>query len=439
MSDPLSVSASIAGLISIAEPVFRAVFRYARAAKNAKGDIQALADEINALTTILRSLQALALELEAEGDAFDPVLRIHYLNHYKKTLDKIKQRVEKATDSFNRSRLESIGRQLKWPFSASETEELLSELSRHKETITVALSADSMHKLQLSLSKVDELGKQASSIIEAAKKIQINTQIDIDDRKQRVLDYFMKVNPQPNLEMSIKLRHAMTGLWLTESPPFSQWLETPGSKLWLSGIPGAGKTVLAGSVIQEAFAHSYTVDEVSVGFFFCDYKNAATWDAANILGAVASQLARQKNEAFDILQGYYDELHPPRGLSKTPGPEELRARIGKMSELFGQTIIIIDGLDECGDSTDVVVEILTELAAYAAKVSMALFSRDHYNIRFRLESNFEHIPIAAHTEDIKLYVGAELEKRIRTRQPQPTNMEIKDEIFETLVNRAEGM
>jgi len=231
MSDLLSVSASIAGLISIADPTFRCVYRYAKAARDAKADIQALADEINGLATVLRGLQALALELEAEGDAFDPALRIHYLSHCKKTLDKIEQRVKKATDSLARSKLEGITRQLKWPFSASETKALLGELSRHNATIAMALSADSMRKLQLSLSKVDELGKQTLSIAQAVKTIEINTQIAVDGGKQRVLDYFMKVNPQLNLEMSIKLRHAITGLWLTESSGFGHWLKTPGSKL----------------------------------------------------------------------------------------------------------------------------------------------------------------------------------------------------------------
>ena len=439
MADPLSVSGSIAGLISISDLVFRAVFKYTREVKNAKSEVNALAQEINGLSSVLRVLQALAAELEAES-GFDPALRIHYLNHCKKTLVKIEDRVKKASKSFSGSRVESTTRQLKWPFSTSETKDLLNELSRHKETITAALSADSTRKLQLCLSKIDDVSKQAASIADVVKRIEINTHIIVDGRKQRILDYFMKTSPQPNLEMSIKLRHAMTGLWLTESSEFTTWLETPGSKLWCSGIPGAGKTVLAGSVVQEALTRSYTVPDVGAGFFFCDYKDYSTWDPANILGAIASQLARQKDEAFDILSQYYDELHPTRGLPKTPDPDELRARISTMSEKFSHTIIIVDGLDECDDRTDDVVDSLSELVDYSTAVSMALFSRNHYNIRVRLEeADFEHIAIAAHTEDIQLYVAAELDKRIRSRRLQLTNMEMKDEIMETLVNRAEGM
>ncbi|KAJ9130936.1 Ankyrin repeat protein [Coniochaeta hoffmannii] len=406
MADPLGMAASIAGIISLADILFRNVYKYVRAARDAKSEIQTLADEVNTLSTLLRSLEALASDLEAEGDAFDPTLRNHYLNHCRATLDRVEKRVKKGIVSFSAksSKLDGLVRQLKWPFSASETKEIMVELSRHKQTITAAMSADSIRKLQLCLSKVDDQAKSISDMAEVVKRIGITTQIAVDHEKEKILDYFIRVDPQPNLEMSIKLRHPMTGLWLTESPAFIQWLESPGSKLWLSGIPGAGKTVLAGAVVQDALSRSCAEPNVAVGFFFCDYKSPLTWDIANILGAVASQLARQKDEAFGVLQDYYHELHPQNGLKKNPDPSELRARIIKMSQLFDQVIIIVDGLDECGDNTDDVVEVLSELGEYTTGMSMALFSRDHDSIRGYLQADFEHLEIAAHTDDVRLYV-----------------------------------
>lgn len=437
--DPLSLSASIAGLVSLAEVVFEAVFKYARAVKNARSDVQTLSEEINGLATILRSLKALAADLESDGDKFNPLLSAHLLNQPRGVLNKIEVRVKKGLDSFKKSKLDGILRRLKWPFSESETKDLLDELSRHKSMITMALSADSMKEIQLLLSKNTELVKEVSDLTEIMKKVQINTQITVQEKQRQVLNYFMKINPQPNLEMSLKLRHPMTGLWLIDSYKFTTWLENPGSRLWLSGIPGAGKTVLAGSVIQEALARSYTANDVGVGFFFCDYKEKNTWEAGNILGAIASQLGRQKNEAFEIVQAYYNELHPENGLVKTPDPDELRVKIGEISRLFTHTIVIVDGLDECGDGTDDVVDILMELAEYNPTVSMAILSRDHDNIRYRLENGFEHIPIAAHSEDVKLYVGAELDHRIRTQQLRLASVAMKDEIAEKLIQRADGM
>lgn len=439
MSDPLSVSASIAGLISLADLTFKLVYKYARAVKDARSDIQTLADEINGLSSVLRTLEAIAATLESEGDTFDPALRLHYLNRCRRTLDKIEKRVRVAVDRLAKSKMAAVMTQLKWPFSSSETRDLLTELARHKETITMALSADTMQKLQVSLAKVDDLGKRVSSIQEVTRRIEVNTVIAVKNEEQRVLDYFVKISPQPYLELSIKLRHAMTGLWLTDSPEFTHWLETPDSRLWLTGIPGAGKTVLAGSVIQEALERSHRESSVSVAFFFCDYKNIDTWEPVNILGAIATQLARQKEEAFLILKDYYEALHPTTGLARSPDPDDLRAKITEMSALFDQTMVILDGLDECGDNTDSVIDVLRELGDYTERLSLAVFSRDHQEIRQGLGEDYETIPIEAQTGDIKLYVASEIERRVRNRQLRLADMVMKDEILETLVVRAKGM
>lgn len=439
MSDPLSVSASIAGLISLADLTFKLVYKYARAVKDARSDIQTLADEINGLSSVLRTLEAIAAALESEGDTFDPALRLHYLNRCRRTLDKIEKRVRVAVDRLAKSKMAAVMTQLKWPFSSSETRDLLTELACHKETIAMALSADTMQKLQVSLAKVDDLGKRVSSIEEVARRIEVNTVIAVKNEELRVLDYFVKFSPQPYLELSIKLRHAMTGLWLTDSPEFTHWLETPDSRLWLTGIPGAGKTVLAGSVIQEALERSHRESSVSVAFFFCDYKNTDTWEPVNILGAIASQLARQKEEAFLILKDYYEALHPTTGLARSPDPDDLRAKITEMSALFDQTMVILDGLDECGHNTDSAIDVLRELGDYTERLSLAVFSRDHQEIRQGLGEDYETIPIEAQTGDIKLYVASEIERRVQNRQLRLADMVMKGEILETLVVRAKGM
>lgn len=63
-ADPLSVAASIAGIISLADSVSRLTFRYVKAVKNAERDVQNLLGEVKSLADILRTLPAAALRLE---------------------------------------------------------------------------------------------------------------------------------------------------------------------------------------------------------------------------------------------------------------------------------------------------------------------------------------------------------------------------------------
>lgn len=86
MGDPLGIAGSVVGIIALADVAFKYVYKYARAVKDAEFEIKALADEIDGLARLLRHLEALASDLEDEGDKFDPVLRTHYLSHCEITL-----------------------------------------------------------------------------------------------------------------------------------------------------------------------------------------------------------------------------------------------------------------------------------------------------------------------------------------------------------------
>jgi hypothetical protein len=161
----------------------------------------------------------------------------------------------------------------------------------------------------------------------------------VDARKGRVLELFMNTenfNLQTDLDANIKLRHPIAGLWLTESPIFVQRLDAPGSNLWLSGIPGGEKTVLAAPAIQETLTRAPPDPNIGAAFFFCDYKNEGTLRIPNIIGAMASQLARRKDEAFEILQDHYNSLHPADGLPRNADADDLRAVARKMSGFFNK-------------------------------------------------------------------------------------------------------
>ncbi|RSL55640.1 hypothetical protein CEP53_007043 [Fusarium sp. AF-6] len=442
MADPLSMAASIVGLISLADTLFRHTYKFGRTATGAKKEIQDLAAEINSFSGLLRNLEALADELEADGQAFEPTLKVDHLIECRKIFENIERKVTKALDSFNnRSRWEGVSRSLKWPFSASDTRELLQQLSRCKGSITLATSADTMRSLQQCLMKQKETGDTLAKIVSTLEKVEIRTSILMDPRKQLVLDFFMapELNPQANLDQSLKLRQPTTGEWFTHSFAFTEWLQTPGSRLWPNGAAGGGKTVLAGAMIQEAIVRKEAEPDVAVAFFFCDYKQEATLKPVNIIGALASQLAIQRDESFNLLEQYYEELHPARGLNKPADTDELVRIMEKICNIFSQVIIIIDGLDECADGVYEVVEALCDLSDLTTTTSMALISRDEVEIRQAVEGTFKEIVVEAREEDLKIYVRAEIERRMRAKQLDIQNKTIRDEIQNELVNRANGM
>lgn len=444
--DAVSVAASIAGIISLADVVFTRVTKYIKAARNADKEVGSLAKEVLRLIGAVSSLAKLAQVFETDGLGNRSVsdLRIHQIAACHNTLDEIKGRLGKLEGN-------NLKRKLVWPFTSENTRELLADVSRHRENINLALSADSLQSLLRLLSNDKELHSTTKDILEGVKKTgEVVARIDLSSqhsRRRQVVEFFLKYNPQQNYEMSLRLRHPRTGLWLTFLPDFQTWLNKPDSRLWLSGIPGAGKTVLASTIIEEALKK--TSDGIATAFFFCDYKNKMTQTPENVLCVIASQLTIQGEEAYVLLERYWAELHPERGLQKSESVPELQRLSRDMMKSFHQVYLVIDGLDECGDHTagEDVVDALMDITNDSDNISAAFLSRDEDSIKERLfndskkeleDQDLVRIDVAARSQDVTEFVTSEIEKRIDNRRLHihDLDLKLKDEIIEKIISRA---
>ncbi|KAJ3577762.1 hypothetical protein NPX13_g2797 [Xylaria arbuscula] len=435
--DPLSVAGSIAGLITLADAVFRGVYKYYQTASDASKEIKELAKQLQSFAGVLHSLGLLASTLDQNST--HSTFQMGHVSDATKLLGEVQARLNNSISKTNGSRIDNVQQSLKWPFTKTRTKELADNLVQQQQIMGLALQADSLGNLVKLLSNAEEVKRKLSTVQTGVENLQMLTRVEVNAERQRILDFFLKVNPQANLDTSRKLRHPGTGTWLTESPQFQQWIETAGSKMWLSGIPGAGKTVLAGAVIQRALERGKNSPKVGVAFFFCDYKDEKAIVLSNILGALVSQLARQNSKAFDKAKELYDLLHPSDGLTRNPDSDLLQDCFDAISKCFDQIILVVDGLDECGDNTNEVTEALAIVADYSTNVTMALASRDEYNIDLKLRDSFSKIRIGARKEDVLLYVASEIDRRVKDGTLRTNDVRIKDDILARLSQDADGM
>jgi hypothetical protein len=316
MADPLSIAASAAGLVSIADTIFTRIYRYAKGVKGAAKEIEELAAGIRTLSEILHGLQLVLSQYD--DDLSDSNLRLHHLNSCRETLLKIQRKIDSNDSQIsNRSKFEVTIQKLKWPFSGAEVKALLSEVERHKATINVAMTGDSLATILRGLSRQDRMAEDIRSLRESQEgRWAMETHIAITKQRKKILEFFGKVDHVAAQRTNLKLHHPLTGLWLTEGVAFKTWLHTANSKMWLSGIPGAGKTVLAACAIEEAMKESSVTR--AVAYFYCDYKEVVTQDPVIILSSLATQLARQREDAFAILQELYKTCNSEDGRISTP-------------------------------------------------------------------------------------------------------------------------
>jgi hypothetical protein len=318
---------------------------------------------------------------------------------------------------------------------------MILEVQRYKQIIDTALAVDSLVKLNLCLSQQSEIQNKLDGVQQTTEKIlDIQVKIVLDAKRDKVVKDFGKVNPRQEYETNRKLRHGLTGLWLTQGVEFSDWYSTPGAKLWCSGIPGGGKSVLAASIIEECLQRNGNDPDKAVAYFFCTYRELPSQDPCPILSSVCMQLALQNEEAFEILQEAHDELYNSY-LHTQPTSERLAEVLQRISACFNRVYLIIDGLDECGDHTEASVMSLAQIAASQKDdvINMALLSRDEVVIRQIIEEDFEHIEIEARTEDVQLYVASELSQRVIKRRLRIRDPTLKDLIMTRLIEGAKGM
>ncbi|KAI3558345.1 hypothetical protein CABS03_02494 [Colletotrichum abscissum] len=107
-----------------------------------------------------------------------------------------------------------------------------------------------------------------------------------------------------------------------------------------------------------------------------------------------------------------------------PEPKDLLDLILTIISVYEKVFIDLDGLDERGDNVAEVAEAIKFLFEASSSASIAVFSRDEPEIKDEFAAEFAHIEIAAHTEDLDIYIRAEMAHR-----RQPHNLSIHNPLF----------
>ena len=261
--------------------------------------------------------------------------------------------------------------------------------------------------------------------------------IETSERKE-ILNFFGTFDPISNHEMSLQLYQSGTGLWLTEGVEFKVWTQEKNAKLWLYGIPGAGKTILAANTIRKVLTAANADGDTGAAYYYCDYKKETSRELVSILASIAGQLARQSELCFKMLEKTYKSN--PGGVPRhtLPSAEQLQNLIVNMCNCFQCVAVIVDAIDECSAPGDVASGLMDLVSFDDSNIKIILFSRNVSDIRQHLNS-CKHVSIAAHRSDLELYVNAQFVERAKKRRGRDLSATIKAEISDRLVNHADGM
>ena len=120
--------------------------------------------------------------------------------------------------------------------------------------------------------------------------------------------------------------------------------------------------------------------------------------------------------------------------------DDLRDLVVETASSFNNAMIVVDALDECGYQSKFVTRLLSDLHSRdeAGSIKTLFISRDEEEIHEVLDG-YEQVSLAAKSSDLRLFVGAQIELRIRNRDLRIKDESLKLDIMERLVEGADGM
>ncbi|KAJ3526142.1 hypothetical protein NMY22_g10290 [Coprinellus aureogranulatus] len=242
-------------------------------------------------------------------------------------------------------------------------------------------------------------------------------------------------NPKVNywsFHNEIKARRtAGTGLWFLEGDLFLQWTKGELKALWMTGIPGSGKTVLASSSIEHTRMSSTEMGPSNspVVYVYCRYVDRCT--ARDVLCSFLEQLVISYPAVYTLLRPSYD-THRARQtkLSESEAVQGLADALSLFNESFG----IVDGLDEVADEEK--VKLLTILSDLPIK--LLIFSRP-LELFVELLPSATFLPLLTSDEDIGRFVADRISTHPRLRRLVSQKEPLVGQIVETIKHKSDGM
>ena len=234
--------------------------------------------------------------------------------------------------------------------------------------------------------------------------------------------------------------------WLKMEPIFQAWLDQKQPLLWIHGAPGVGKSYLASTIIslltEMHQLNTTSASKTSVAFFFCQDNDEKLRSCNKMLRTLIWQVAKADTVFAEIVDDFCqrEDASNSRGLWKQLFVKYFNDRSQKNT-----IYIVLDGLDEVlSHERDDFLCLLEETFQGTGlngplRIQLAMISRQNQRIPLE-EHSFGHLPEipivpGRNSSDIAREVSRRLDKVRALRRRN----ELKEEIIETITERADGL
>ncbi|KAF5648656.1 hypothetical protein F52700_972 [Fusarium sp. NRRL 52700] len=425
MAETLGVVASAIAVIQISKEVISACQFYIEALRSdAPTSLRTVLIEVSTLKSVLENL-----EFISKCGTFTPALQnrlaasdgpIEGCKAAMTALEKLfpRRSLQNGQNASKRQKVQATFAILAWPLKQGQVQDLLQQISRHRDGIQLALTT--------------EVTRDIKDIKAASEEIR---SILTEEQRYRVCSWLTTTDPSPIHNRSRKLYEDGTGSWMLRSQHWTDWLASSTRCLWIHGIPGSGKTILASWLIENVQGHCKRVATENAPctsvYYYCYFGHHQD-EASPFLRWVITQLSRQAGVVSTLIHDLFR-----RG--GEPSIPELLDGLGQILQVFSCAYIVIDAADE-SDPRDELLEVIHTLVTDLrfSNVQILVTSREYIDIERAMEKVSVPIPMANELveHDIRLHVQSILQSNPKFRcWPDDLLIEVEDAIS----TKAKGM
>ncbi|KAL1387416.1 hypothetical protein HDK64DRAFT_300642 [Phyllosticta capitalensis] len=231
--------------------------------------------------------------------------------------------------------------------------------------------------------------KSIQSLRNDVKEIQLST----ESTERYLTDQALKTWLLPpdhsvNYVEAIKKHHPQTGNWFLCSSEAIRWRRLPNSFLWLHGLPGCGKTVLASALIRDL-----KQSQIAVVYFFFDFKVENKQNLDMMVRSLVYQLSKNRLTAGQGLQRLFAECR--HGLEQPTTARLLEVLVSMIQE-FQKVAVVIDAVEEVGynDRKELMHEIKRIRQLGLQGLHFLVSSRNEWDIKCIFESLGDSVAIS---------------------------------------------
>ena len=212
------------------------------------------------------------------------------------------------------------------------------------------------------------------------------------------------------------------------------WRYGESNAIWCTGIPGAGKTILASIIIDRLEQELVSNTEDGLAYVYCSYQNPEH-TPLNLFASILQQLAQRRPILPQRIKDFYTRYIAE---GTKPALEEILVELQAISRDSNRVLIVVDALDEFAQDEGTRTSFLETMPRIGDKCRLLITSRTTTSV-------LDHIPTAVYINidakdaDVARYLKNRIMRERRLQRIIASDAGLEETIIKKILRNAKGM